>query len=147
MAANDIFQQQYQMQRFATEYYDRPIAVNDLGLMAYRHPHYTLDLLGLAYEEIRKARREGRDSVLIEALSERYGVGLAIIYPFWFEKRLPESWRLVARMYLSRPPTSPAGPRVFFFVTGAGDRERIVGLLRRFRPTLPEGVRLEIVAD
>jgi len=31
LGSRDIYQQQYQMHRFVTEYYNKPVAVNDLG--------------------------------------------------------------------------------------------------------------------
>ncbi|HEY0341328.1 MAG TPA: hypothetical protein VGC34_11030, partial [Steroidobacteraceae bacterium] len=45
-ATNNIYDQQYQMHRFATEFYREAVAVNDLGWVALRNPDYVLDLAG-----------------------------------------------------------------------------------------------------
>lgn len=37
-ACHNIYQQQFQMHRFVTEYYRGPVAVNDLGWVSYRNP-------------------------------------------------------------------------------------------------------------
>ena len=47
-ASNNIYEQQYQMHRFAVNYYDKPIAINDLGYVSYRNNNYVLDLEGLS---------------------------------------------------------------------------------------------------
>ncbi|RMF38681.1 MAG: hypothetical protein D6754_06990, partial [Alphaproteobacteria bacterium] len=51
LGARSIHLQQYQMARFAKDYVRAPVAVNDLGWVAYRNPHYVLDLWGLASRE------------------------------------------------------------------------------------------------
>ncbi|HEX8384591.1 MAG TPA: hypothetical protein VF576_00315, partial [Rubricoccaceae bacterium] len=47
-AARNVYEQQFQMARFVAEEWRRPVAVNDLGLVALRSPAYVLDLWGLA---------------------------------------------------------------------------------------------------
>ena len=47
VAANNIYEQQFQMHRFATGWWKKPIAVNDLGWVAFRNDAYVLDLWGL----------------------------------------------------------------------------------------------------
>ena len=60
-AAQDIWRQQWQMRRFVIEHVKAPVAVNDIGLVAYRNPHMVLDLIGLGSEEVRLQRLAGRD--------------------------------------------------------------------------------------
>jgi hypothetical protein len=56
LASTNIHIQQAQMARFVADYWRQPVAVNDLGLVAYRGGEYTLDLWGLASQEARIAR-------------------------------------------------------------------------------------------
>ncbi|MDX1696293.1 MAG: hypothetical protein R3208_21185, partial [Ketobacteraceae bacterium] len=49
IASNNIYQQQYQMHRFAVEYYNKPLAVNDLGYVSYNNDNYVLDLWGAGF--------------------------------------------------------------------------------------------------
>ena len=51
-----IHLQQYQMQRFAKEFLDRNVAVNDLGWVVWGNDNYVLDLYGLANHEARHLR-------------------------------------------------------------------------------------------
>ena len=78
LAANNIYEQQYQMRRFVTESHAAPVGANDLGLISYRNDHYVLDLEGLASMETREARArrqaEGADAAcgsIWSALSTR----------------------------------------------------------------------------
>ena len=59
-ASRGIYDQQYQMSVFARQLYDRPVAVNDLGLVAYKNPNFVLDLWGLGSEKVRKAKLAGQ---------------------------------------------------------------------------------------
>ena len=44
------------MRRFVLEHVKAPVAVNDVGLVAYRNPYMVLDLIGLGSEEVRLQR-------------------------------------------------------------------------------------------
>jgi len=144
LAANNIYEQQFQMHRFATEFYGAPVAVNDLGWVAYRNSEYVLDLWGLGSETARRARLSRSTPGWIEKLAADHGVGLAMVYDAWFQDQTPASWRAMARLYLGRTAITPAYGVVTFYATPLADRDRLVDQLHRFRPTLPEGVRLEI---
>ena len=85
LAARSIYEQQYQMGRFAREFYPHPVAVNDLGLVAYTNPNFVLDLWGLGSEEVRKARLAGEyGPAEMAALADRHHVGVAMVYDSWF---------------------------------------------------------------
>lgn len=63
VAANNVYEQHYQMHRFAADFYAKPVAVNDLGLVSYQNPNYVLDLWGLGSLEALN-RRLGNDNYL-----------------------------------------------------------------------------------
>jgi hypothetical protein len=143
VAGNNIHEQQYQMHRFATEFWKRPVAVNDLGWVSYRNDNYVLDLWGLASKEALVARKTRDNSQWMADLATGKGVGLAMIYPAWFGG-IPPSWENVATMKLSRVPVTTALGSVSFYATGPGFAPELRDLLRQFRTTLPPDVILEI---
>lgn len=150
LSANNVFEQQYQMHRFVHDFYQRPVAVNDLGWVAYDNPAYVLDLWGLGYEPARVARFAAASAALagkpaepwMSHLVEQRPVGLAMVYDEWFADALPAGWMRVARLW--RGHASLTGqPSVSFYATAAAARADIDAALDRFAPTLPPGVRLE----
>jgi hypothetical protein len=144
-AARGTYEQQYQMGRFVRQFYPHPVAVNDLGLVAYGNPDFVLDLWGLGSEDVRKARLIGQyGPAQMAALADRHHVGLVMVYESWFSQGLPSSWTKVAVLHTIR--VSNAAGDVTFYRTPSGDEDEIVRALRRFEPTLPPRVSLEITA-
>jgi hypothetical protein len=144
LAARGTYEQQYQMGRFVRKFYSHPVAVNDLGLVAYKNPNFVLDLWGLGSEEVRKARLIGRyGSAEMAALVDRHHVGLVMIYDSWFPQGLPSSWTKVAVLH-TVAVTNAAGD-VAFYRTPSGDEGEIMRALRGFGPTLPPRDRLESI--
>ena len=143
IAGNNIHEQQYQMHRFVTEFWRRPVAVNDLGWVSYANDQPVLDLWGLASKEALVARKTRASKEWMAELTGEKRVGLAIIYTGWFNG-LPPSWEKVATMNLSRIAVTPALGWVDFYATDPALAPEIRELLRRFHPTLPPDVVLEI---
>jgi len=153
LASNNIYEQQYQMHRFAVDYYKKPVAVNDLGYVAYKNDNYVLDLWGLASLEALKYRKAKIKSDWMDVLSKKHGVQLAMIYDRWFPN-IPKSWLKAGELYLGKEKFSPAESVVSFYVINLPEGKagkKIFGevsfLLREFRKTLPKGVKLIMVED
>jgi hypothetical protein len=144
LAANNIYEQQYQMHRFVNDFYRAPVAVNDLGLVSYHNPNFVLDLGGLASEKARilKARDAGAEEY--KAFVAGSGVHLVIIYDEWFEDQIPVSWIKVASMDLSRERISSAQAEVQFYATDAATASQLQSELQSFSKSLPSGVKLTI---
>ena len=69
-AALSIHEQQHQMHRFATRYFPHPVAVNDLGWVAYDNDQRVLDLWGLGSEAARRlTRQSGRTTDTLRQLT------------------------------------------------------------------------------
>jgi hypothetical protein len=142
LAAEGIYHQQYQMHRFATEFYREPVAVNDLGWISYQNPAFVLDLQGLGSEPVRRLRASRAfDAARMAELTSRYNIGLVMIYKSWFPD-IPSTWREVAVLHAKS--LTAANPEVAFFATPDADMERVSQALAEFRPTLPQGVTLDI---
>ena len=144
LAANDIYEQQYQMARFAQSFYKRAVAVNDLGLVAYGNTRYALDLWGLGSEQVRKARTAGQyGPAEMEALVSDHGVGLVMIYDAWFPKGVPSSWTKVAVLQTTIVILSQRN--VTFYRTALADSAEVASALQAFKATIPSRDRLDII--
>ncbi|AXQ95947.1 hypothetical protein LV780_19440 (plasmid) [Cereibacter azotoformans] len=144
-ASRNIFEQQYQMHRFTTEFFPRTVAVNALGWVAYRNDGHVLDLWGLGSEEVRRATRSagGLTPELIAELADRKGAVYAMIYDRWFKGRVPPSW---CRMAVLRTSLVTAGSdEVSFYLIDPAEAPAMAGALARFAPTLPAGASLEVI--
>ena len=131
--------QQGQMGRFVDDYVQGPVAVNDLGHVAYRNEHYVLDLWGLASREALDARIAGKDPNWADALIERYNVGVIMIYDWWFQGRTNPDWIKVAAMTITRPMGALGGSEVAFYAVNESHHQKLRADLEDFAKTLPEG--------
>lgn len=143
LASRNIYQQQYQMHRFVADYWKRPVAVNDLGLVSYHNPGFVLDLWGLGSEEIRRMKLAGTlDARAIDALLSRRQVSLMMAYEDWFAGLIPAGWQKVAVLETSR--ITAASGKVAFYVGEDVDRAAMRALLHAFGQTLPAGAVLHL---
>ena len=142
IAANNIFEQQFQMRRFATEYLKAPVAVNDLGWVAYRNKKYVLDLWGLGSQTALEKRMSREPSEKwMKDLARKYDIKLAMIYRRWFNGNLPDNWFFVGTLHLgNKRKITPALDTVHFYAVGYQNQLVIDKLLPDFKKTLPEGV-------
>ncbi|MEL6745244.1 MAG: hypothetical protein AAFO68_07240, partial [Pseudomonadota bacterium] len=92
-ASHGIFLQQYQMHRFATDFFPFPVAVNDLGYVSFDNEQHVLDLWGLGSDEARVRRAQpgfGADD--LRALARPNGTVYAMIYDTWLGDAVPAEW-------------------------------------------------------
>jgi hypothetical protein len=127
------------MHRFATEFFPRAVAVNDLGLASYQNDNYVLDLWGLGSETARRLRKERKlDVPAMDSLIRNADVDFAMIYRSLFEEAIPDSWCLLATLEGER--VSAAQARVYFYATRPSVVPAMNAALDRFEPTLPSRV-------
>jgi hypothetical protein len=161
-ASNNIYEQQYQMHRFA-KMYNKPIAVNDLGFVSWRNDQYVLDLWGLASTEALKelvSAREAREAAKqsgaafdeqartawMQRLAKEHKVEFAMLYEKGFVA-LPKEWVKVAELKLSRKLITPAYETVAFYAMNAQVKETVQPLLETFKQSLPKEVIFNILAQ
>jgi hypothetical protein len=146
-AANNIYQQQYQMHRFVADFYRKSVAVNDLGWVSYRRPPevYVLDLWGLASPEA--SRQPDKDADWLDAITRAHSAGLAMIYPDWYEEGAPDDWDPLATMCISGPRVSVGRPCMVFYSTAVGDKALLTNEIAAFARTLPAGVKITLGRD
>jgi hypothetical protein len=136
-ATNNIYDQQYQMHRFAVDYYRRPVAVNDLGWVAFRNTNYILDLGGLASREALLARASESNPDWMRRLAAEHGVHLAMIYDEWFVQK-PPGWVRVGQLKFNQLRVTAADSKVSFYATDADSVAGIRAALLQFQTTLPK---------
>ncbi|MEB3195867.1 MAG: hypothetical protein VKP62_01560 [Candidatus Sericytochromatia bacterium] len=140
----NIYQQQYQMHRFATEYFPEPVAINDLGWVAFQNDQYVLDFIGLGSERARLlTRAEGRTVETLQRLVREHHIAYAMIYDSWFPNR-PPSWRHVATLQTIR--VLAASDKVAFYLIAHDQEARMRAALQAFAKTLPPGASLTLTA-
>lgn len=100
LAVRTISQQQGLMARIVSEL-SEPVAVNDLGLVAFRAKNYVLDLWGLgSYEALTARLKTGKPQAeWVSKLMHEKNVEHALIYDEWFPDR-PNEWLKVAELKL-----------------------------------------------
>jgi len=136
-ATNDIYLQQYQMQRLA-QLWDGPVAVNDIGWVALTSKHYVLDLYGLANREALQRERKEALEVWANDLAVRHEVKLAMLYEAWFPTpAMPKAWVRVGSLELGRPKIVVGSSSVTLWATDSASAERLRALLPPFAKSLP----------
>jgi hypothetical protein len=141
-SSHEIYLEQYQMHRFATDFYTGNVAVNDLGLVSYqRRPgEQVLDLEGLG--SVEAAREKNKSTAWLDAITRRHDVGLVMIYPWWFGPA-PASWTTLGQLCLDAPPVAAGGACVTYYVTPLAPLAQTQQEFARFVKTLPPDVTVK----
>jgi hypothetical protein len=136
LASRAIYDQQFQMHRFATEFFPRTVAVNDLGWVSYENEAFVLDLWGLGSEKMRKLRVSGLlNAETVAKMANDANADYAMIYDAWFPDAIPGSWCLMA--ILQTDKIASASAQVSFYAIKLSARADLNDALNRFAPTLP----------
>ncbi len=138
-SAGDVYREQYQMHRFATEFYEGNVAVNDLGLVSYRRRPgtYVLDLWGLGSAEA--ARQRNKSTAWLDGVTRAHGTDLVMDYALWFAPP-PPTWRLLGIVCLQRLPVALGDPCVNYYATDPATASDLQDEFNDFASTLPAGV-------
>ncbi|NRB37863.1 MAG: hypothetical protein HRU20_05255 [Pseudomonadales bacterium] len=142
IAASNIHHQQAQMRRFIRDYYQQPVAVNDLGLATYENDLYVLDLWGLGSSKARKLRKTADSADWMAELVDAKNIQLVMIYhdAIWFPE-VPAGWIKLAELSITGIAITARFP-VSFFAVDAEAAERIRPKLQAFSQSLPSGSQL-----
>lgn len=144
VAANNIYEQQYQMHRFIHAFHPAPTCVNDLGWTSYRNDVEIIDLWGLGSEQARLLRKGRAGPEAYESLARERGADLAIVHENVLGRSMPPSWIPLATLTLSRARITPAFERVAFYATDPERADALRGALRAFQATLPADIKFEL---
>lgn len=135
-ASHGIFLQQFQMHRFATQFFPLPVAVNDLGYVSFNNDQHVLDLWGLGSEQARLRRAEpdfGAED--LRELVREHGTVFAMIYDSWLGDAVPPEWCRIAE--LRTPRVTAASGNVAFYLVRTQSEAAMRMALADFATTLP----------
>lgn len=140
-ASRPIALQQAQMGRFAKDHLAEPVAINDLGYVAWQNPHYVLDLWGLANVEAQKLRFQGGDPAWVDRLAAQHGVALAMVYDDWFPNGEFDEWQHLGRLSMIGFIGYIAGFEVSFYLKPGVDPAPYRAKIADWAVGLPQGSR------
>jgi hypothetical protein len=140
-AAGNVYEQQVQLGRFFERHYSgRPIAVNDIGAVAWLSSSRILDIVGLASQPVADLKRRGvLDAEALRKLGDEDGVEAIALYESVFSPILPASWIKVGEWTIANK-VAVSGATVAFFAPDARQAGRLAASLRAYAPSLPGGV-------
>lgn len=139
-AQRAIYLQQYEMGRFARDFWKKPIGANDIGLVGYQNPHQVLDLVGLSDRKARMARwSPDRDA--LDRYVRSQPVDLLMVYRGWF---YTGNWTPVGELFRPKGLTSLGDPSVLFLTPYPEKATSIRKVLKEWAKTLPEGATFTI---
>lgn len=141
-ASNNIYEQQYQMHRFVVDYYNKPVAVNDLGYVSYNNSNYVLDLWGLGSQKALRSRLNSDNANWKQDLIDEANVRLVMIYDDWFND-IPDEWIKIGELHLGKKKITPARSAVSFYSTDDDSYPEILRKIILFSKTLPAGVQFK----
>lgn len=138
-ATKNIFEQQYQMGLFIEKYYrGKPVAVNDIGAVAFLADTKLLDLVGLGSMAPARLRRRNRiDPEQADSLARQQGVVVIIVYTRWFST---EKWREVGQWRIANNVVC-ADNLVSICAVDSSASDGLVENLRAFAGELPADVK------
>ncbi len=140
-----IHLQQAQMARFAKEHVAGPVAINDLGYVAWRNPDYVLDWWGLASSVALSFRRAGDCKAWQSLLADEHGVRAAMIYDSWLDCPLQEQgWVRLGSLWTDDAAGAfLGGPEVAFYARNAAEAAALQADVTDWAAGLPDGARWE----
>lgn len=135
-----IHLQQAQMARFAQDYLKVPVAVNDLGRVAWGNPDYVLDIWGLGSAEARKIRFGPVRPApgWAAALAAEHGVRAAMIYDDWFGTAAGPDWVRTGALGVKNERGDLGGWVVALYATDPNYADEMRAQLEKFAPSLPK---------
>jgi hypothetical protein len=140
-ATRNVYEQQVQLGRFFGQFYaGRPIAVNDLGAVAWLSSSRILDIVGLASQPVADLKRRGAlDAAALSKLADERDVEAIALYEDVFTPILPSSWIKVGEWTIANN-VAVSGATVAFFAPDTRQAGRLAASLRAYAPSLPGGV-------
>ncbi len=112
-----IYSQQRNMSTFVKEVYRKPVAVNDLGYVAWNNPNYVLDLWGLASYRALSTRLDNPHEGWADEIVKDAGVELAMIYERWIDTGIGADWVKVGTLRYTGVRAFLGGQVVSFYAT------------------------------
>jgi hypothetical protein len=139
-----IAAQQGEMARFAKDFVKAPVAVNDIGHVAWRNPEYVLDLWGLASPEVLDIRSGAPEPGWGGPLAKSRGVEVAMIYDRLAGTAVPPAWTRLGTLRLDVPSAFLGGRDVDFYATDPAAVPRLMQAIAVWEENLPERASFDL---
>ncbi|MFN7037723.1 MAG: hypothetical protein ACK4SN_15295, partial [Bellilinea sp.] len=147
LAVRNIHEQQVQMARFVSRFYNgQTIVANDIGAISFYADISLIDVVGLANRQTGRWWQEGRWSPeKVAQLAREEGASLAILYPEWFELYpKPDDWVEVGRWQIADNIVCTSDT-VSFYALSPEQADQIAQKLRVFSSELPPTVMWKVM--
>lgn len=140
--SHEIYRQQQQVAIFLERAAPTtPVAINDLGQIAFRHPAGVVDLKGLgSHDVLQLARAHPLTAQDVDHVTRSKGVKVAAIYTNWFSDAIPAGWTPITNWCLTGKIIVVGERCVTFFATTTDEIPKLRTELNGFQPLLPDGV-------
>jgi hypothetical protein len=142
-----IHLQQAQMARFAQDYAQTDVAVNDIGRVAWGNDNAVLDLWGLASPEALAVRLGDPAPGWAGPIVAARDVPLVMIYDRWLGDAVSPDWVRLGELRTHLPLAFLGGFRVAFYAADPAAAGRLRAALADFEPTLPEGASFTFAGE
>ena len=141
IAAQNIYEQQYQMALFIKKYYNgKTVALNDIGAVDYMADIRLIDLAGLSTREVMDLNKRGRlDDREIYRICKDANVKIALLYRQWFAA-LPSEWVKTGTLTIPNNVIC-GGDTVSIYAVDPSEREQLLKHLNEFSQILPKDVK------
>jgi hypothetical protein len=146
LAVRNIHEQQVQMARFVSRFYNgETIVANDIGAISYYADIQLVDVVGLANLETGRWWREGSWSTAkVDRLAREQAALLAILYPEWFDLYpQPLPWVEVGRWRIADNIVCTSDT-VAFYALSPAQADEIARNLHAFSSELPQTVQQQL---
>jgi len=141
-STNNIYEQQYQMASFLSEYYpNASIAANDIGAINYFTNIQCLDLVGLSSNDVAQAHKNNTfNAQELNYLANQHHVQVAIIYEAWWAGDIPSNWIKVGE-WTTPHDVILGNSTVSFYATSPQYENELIENLKSFSPQLPKDIK------
>jgi hypothetical protein len=143
-ASRNIYHQQFQMALFIKDYYSSSnIILNDIGYVTFLNDIKLIDLAGLGDLGVTKMYAVGiaDKSNLREYAEEKKG-SIALIYDSWFPD-ISEGW-IKGGEWIIPDNVICGDAKLSIYAADPSEAEKLKENLRKFSPTMPEGITFTI---
>jgi hypothetical protein len=135
--------QSAQIARLAQDHIKAPVAVNDIGRVAWGNQDYVLDLAGLAADEVREIRQSRPENGWAGPLVAARDVAAVMIYESWFPRGIDPSWTKMGILHLEGSRGALGDSSVTVFAPTPALIDPLLVNLGDWSRGLPNGSRFE----
>ena len=143
-AAYQVYAEHAQLHRFAAQFWQSPLAANDIGYVSWQNPYPVVDVMGLASEEVRQLHQRPDRYAALAPYIKAHHADMAVLDTYSFRQYLQPDWFILAQMDIPGPSLVVART-VHFFLLNPDRLEEAKEKLRAFKATLPPDTQFKLL--